>query len=140
MTSYVSIPQYSNTIDQRYRLIAKKCRSCGAVNFPPRQTCLECGYSDFEDVKLSGRGKIYTFTIIGKGGAPTEFDDLQNMTGEYAVAIIELEEGPKVVAQLTDCHPNPNEIKIGMEVKAVIRRLYEQERIIRYGYKFKPIT
>jgi uncharacterized OB-fold protein len=137
MTSYTPIPSYLKTIPQRYGLIGKRCGGCGAINFPPRETCLECGGSRFEDVKLSGRGKIYTFTIIGRGGAPTEFEDQQKMAGEYAVAIIELEEGPKVVAQLTDRHPSPEEIKIEMEVKAVIRRLYEQEGVIRYGFKFK---
>ncbi|MEW6202165.1 MAG: Zn-ribbon domain-containing OB-fold protein [bacterium] len=139
MTSYISLPSYLNTIDQRYRLIGKKCKSCGTVNFPPRVMCIECGGRDFEDIKLSGRGKIHAFTIISRGSAPSEFDDQQNMTGEFGVAVIELEEGPRIIGQLTDCDPNPEKIRIGTEVRATVRKLYEQEGVIRYGYKFTPV-
>ena len=139
MTSYISLPAYLNTIDQRYRLVGKKCKTCGTINFPPRMMCIECGGRDFEDIKLSGRGKIHTFTVISRGSAPSEFDDQQNMTGEFAVAVIELEEGPRVVSQLTYIDTNPEKISIGMEVKVTIRKLYEQEGVIRYGYKFMPV-
>ena len=61
------------------------------------------------------------------------------MTGLYAVAIIKLDEGPLVVAQLTDCKAAPESFYIGMPVQAVVRRLYEQEGFIRYSYKFRPI-
>lgn len=87
--------------------------------------------------RLSGRGEVYTYTIIGRGGAPAEFAEQQNMTGAYAVAIVALEEGPRVVAQLTDCELG--DVRIGMKVECVIRRIYEQEDIIRYGYKFRPL-
>lgn len=138
MTAYVTLPAYVATIDQRYRLIGKKCSQCGLIIFPPRLICPKCGSSEIGDYPLSGKGKIYTYTVIARGGSPTEFDDQQNMSGAYAVAIVRLEEGPSVVTQLTDCVPDPEKFEIGMDVEVVVRRLYEQEGITRYCYKFRP--
>jgi uncharacterized OB-fold protein len=135
MTSYISLPRYVQTIDQRYALVGRRCRSCERVTFPPKTMCPGCGGRDFDGTRLSGRGRIYSYTIISRGGAPTEFDHQQRMTGEFAVALVELEEGPKVMGQMTDC--DPHRLEIGMAVRATIRRLYEQEGVIRYGYKFK---
>ena len=137
MGSYISLPSYLNTIEQRYRFVGKRCEMCGAIFFPPRLICLECGHGKMEKIKLSGDGTILTYTVIARGGAPTEFDDLQNMTGDYAVALVELKEGPKITGQMTYCEPG--DLKIGQKVKAVFRVLYEQEGVLRYSYKFKPI-
>lgn len=99
--------------------------------------CRECGGTRFEGFKLSGKGKVHTYTVLPGGAAPGEFDHQQKMTGEIAVALIELDEGPIVVGQLTEC--DPEEIEIGMEVNFTVRELYEQEGVMRYCFKFKPI-
>ena len=74
---------------------------------------------------------------LAPGGAPAEFDQQQAMTGVISVAIIQLDEGPRVIGQLSDA--NPGELHIGMRVRAVARRLYDQEGIVRYGVKFSPV-
>ncbi len=139
MTAYITLPAYVATIDQRYRLIGDRCKDCGAIIFPPRMVCSECGSTNLEDYPLSGKGEIYTYTVIARGGGPGEFDDQQNMVGAYVVAIVKLKEGPLVTAQLTDCEPEPENFHIGMPIEAVVRRLYEQEGITRYCYKFRPV-
>lgn len=138
MGSYISLPSYLNTVEQRYRLGGKRCEKCGAIFFPPRLICSECGHKRMQKIKLSGNGTVLTYTVIAKGAGPTEFDDLQNMTGDYAVALVELEEGPTVVGQMAYC--DPKDLKIGQKVRAVVRVLYEQEGVVRYSYKFTPIT
>jgi uncharacterized OB-fold protein len=135
--AYVSIPTYSRTIPQRYALIGDRCRSCGAVNLPRGVCCTKCGKGlESDPVKLSGRGKIYSFTTISRGGSPPEFSTQQTFVGAYPVAVIELDEGPKIVGQMADCRAE--ELKIGLEVESVFRRLYEDEGMIRYGVKFRP--
>ena len=134
--AYVSIPTYSRSIPQRYALIGARCKSCGAVNIPRTLDCLKCGGADFEPEKLTGRGKIYCYTMISRGGSPPEFSAQQNLMGSYHVAVVELEEGPKIVAQLADC--KSEELKIGLPVEATFRRIYEDEGMIRYGLKFRP--
>ncbi len=140
MTAYITLPAYVATIDQRYRLVGQKCTDCGQIIFPPRVLCPDCGSSKTEKYPLSGKGKIYTYTVIARGGGPSEFDDQQNMTGAYVVAIVKLAEGPLLVAQLTDCEAKPENFHIDMEVEAVVRRLYEQEGLTRYCYKFRPVV
>jgi uncharacterized OB-fold protein len=135
--AYVSIPTYSRSIPQRYSLIAGKCKSCGAINLPRGVNCLKCGRTlDSEPVKLSGKGRIYCFTVISRGGSPPEFVIQQNLVGAYPVAVIELDEGPKIVAQMTDC--KPEELKIGLAVESTFRRIYDDDGMIRYGVKFRP--
>lgn len=136
MSAYFSLPMYSASIDQRLRMVAGKCTKCGTLAYPQRQVCIACGGRDFTHVPLSGNGTIYTFTIIARGGAPAEFDAQQIMTGVIPIAIIELDEGPRVVGQLADV--DLNKLEIGTPVRAVVRRLYDQEGIVRYGTKFVP--
>lgn len=104
--------------------------------FSTRKFCTACGNKDFEEVKLSGDGEILTYTIIARGAAPPEFNVQQKTGGPFAVAIVKLDEGPTIVGQITDC--DPSNIRIQMKVESVIRRIYEQEGVIRYGFKFRP--
>ncbi len=134
MTAYISLPMYAASIDARLRLIAGECENCGAVNYPPRQACTACRASRFSDRALSGRGEIYTFTHIARGGAPAEFDDQQTMAGIITVAVVQLDEGPRVVGQIVDAQ----DLQIGSRVIGLVRRLYDQEGIVRYGLKFQP--
>jgi uncharacterized OB-fold protein len=134
--AYVSIPTYSRSIPQRYALVGAKCKSCGTISIPRVVNCPECGTAEFEPLKLSGKGKVYCYTMISRGGSPPEFSMQQNLFGSYYVAVIELQEGPKIVAQLADC--KPEQLKIDLPVEATFRRIYEDEGTIRYGVKFMP--
>jgi len=137
--AHVSIPMYWRTIPQRYKLIGQKCKKCGHINFPPKGVCKYCSVSsEFEEIQLSGSGKVHTFVLISAGGAPPEFADQEKAGGQYPVAIVELDEGPKVIGQMADV--DPKEVKIGMPVKTELRRIYTEEDVIRYGFKFVPVT
>jgi uncharacterized OB-fold protein len=117
---------------QRYRLEAGKCKECGSIQFPPRLVCPECGAKEFETLRLSGKGKLLTFTIIRV--APEGFGDL----APYAVGIVELEEGVRVMGQVVDC--DPEALKIGDKLVSQFRRINEEGKtgMIMYGYKFVP--
>ena len=82
---------------------------------------------------LSGRGEVYSYTVMYN--VPQGFEEQK----PYAVALIKLDEGPMVTAQLTDI--DLKEIKIGMRVEMVTRKLREDgdEGQIIYGYKFRPV-
>jgi hypothetical protein len=111
---------------------AGKCKECGSIQFPPRLVCPECGAQEFETVRLSGKGKLLTFTIIRV--APEGFGDL----APYAVGIVELEEGIRVMGQVVDC--DPEALKIGDKLVSQFRRINEEGKtgMILYGYKFVP--
>jgi uncharacterized OB-fold protein len=90
----------------------------------------------FEPIELSGRGIVYAVSKISAGGAPPEFEEQSEVRGDYVVAIVQFDEGPRVVSQLIASDPPT----IGTPVEAVIRRIYTDEGITRYGYKFRPAT
>ncbi|MGQ9619053.1 MAG: Zn-ribbon domain-containing OB-fold protein [Candidatus Aminicenantia bacterium] len=125
----MSVPRYWREIPQRYRLEAGKCKKCGYIAFPLRQICPECKNTDFELVRLSDRGTILTYTIIRV--APKNFP----FQSPYPVAIIGLDGGGRITAQITDA--NLEDIKIGARVRIVIRKIQEEGKdgIICYGYK-----
>ncbi len=81
---------------------------------------------------LSGRGTVYSFTQVTAPAEPFE------AYAPYALALVQLDEGPLVTAQLTDLEGEP---EIGMRVEMVIRKLRtDGERgIIIYGPKFRPL-
>ena len=126
------VPRHWREIPERYRLEAKKCVKCGFVCFPRRLVCPKCGAVEFETVNLSGKGKLVTFTIIRV--APEGFTD----QAPYAVGIVELSEGIRVMGQITDC--DPETLKTGDDLITQFRRIREEGKtgIIMYGYKFVP--
>ncbi|MDH3365753.1 MAG: Zn-ribbon domain-containing OB-fold protein [Thermoplasmata archaeon] len=135
--AHVSIPMYWRTIPQRYRMVGQKCKKCGSVNFPPKGVCKYCNESsEFDEVNLSGKGTVHTFVLIGAGGAPPEFAEQEKAGGSYPVAIVELEEGPKIIGQIADA--DLKTVKIGMAVSTELRKIYNEEGVIRYGFKFVP--
>jgi uncharacterized OB-fold protein len=82
---------------------------------------------------LSGRGVVYSYSTMYN--VPRGFEEQK----PYTVALIKLNDGPMVTAQLTDVAPD--EVKIGMPVEMVTRKLREDgpEGQIIYGYKFRPL-
>ena len=122
-------PRYHREMPQRYRLEAVKCNNCSKILFPPRLICPDCGFKQFEKIKLSDEGKIITFTIIRV--APAEFATQV----PYSIAIVELNDGVRITTQVVDC--KPEDLEIGKFVKLVFRKIQEEGKtgIICYGYK-----
>jgi uncharacterized OB-fold protein len=118
--------------EQRYKLVGERCPHCSQAIFPPRDICPDCGLDAKEPKQLSGKGRVYSFTTVTE--APVGFED----QAPYTVALIELDEGPLVSAQLTDI--DPDKIEIGMPVEMVTRKLRQNgdKGVIIYGYKFRP--
>jgi uncharacterized OB-fold protein len=128
------VARFWRAIPQRYNLIGNQCGSCEKIFFPPRETCPECrrkSIGKMKDYKLNGKGKIVTYTIIHVG--PEDFEKQI----PYPIAIIKLDEGPCITAQIVDC--KPEEVKIGMNVESTFRKIQQDGHIgaIYYGYKFK---
>ena len=122
-------PRYAREIPQRYRLEASKCKSCGNISFPPRLICPECKSREFETIRLSDEGKILTYTIIRVAS-----DTFSKIT-PFAVAVIEVNDGARLMAQIAD---SPiDEVAIGKKVKIVFRKIQDEGKsgLHCYGYK-----
>ena len=120
-------------IPERYRMEGTKCLNCGRHFFPPRGFCPGCRRkSRIEKAKMSGKGKVFTYSLVS---VPMEgFDGY----APYVLAVVELEDGPRLMAQVVDVAPE--DVSIGMPVEACFRKVSEDgsSGIIHYGFKFAP--
>ena len=79
------------------RLLALKCRQCGAYTVPPQAVCSECSGQDLEIAEISGGGKVRSFTVIHV--AP------MGLEAPYVVGLVELDEGPCVFGTIICTDP-----------------------------------
>jgi uncharacterized OB-fold protein len=128
----MEIPRHWRLKKQRYALVGEVCPQCNAKIFPPRDVCPKCQGEAKVPFAFGGKGEIYSFTTIYE--APSGYDG----NAPYTVALVKLNEGPMVTAQLTDLGDQP--IAIGMPVEMVTRKLRDdgdERGMIVYGYKFR---
>jgi len=114
---------------QNIGLYGTRCKKCGLYSYPRRRVCLRCNSKDeFEDVKLSRKGRIYTFA------KDYLFPSLDPPT---VMAVADMDGGGRFYGQMTDC--DVNLIKIGMPVELTLRRFHEGEGFIHYFWKLRPL-
>lgn len=77
------------------RLMLRKCDDCGEVHFMPRLLCPQCWSDKLSWFEATGRGSVHSFTVIRRASDPA-FAHLC----PYVVALIELEEGPRMMANI----------------------------------------
>jgi uncharacterized protein len=129
----MEIPRHWRLKQQRYGWVGEVCPHCDFKIFPPRDVCPNCGEEAKTTFAFSGKGEVFSYTTIYE--APAGFDE----NAPYTVALVKLEEGPLVTAQLTDLGSQP--VEIGMPVEMVTRRLRQdgdERGMLIYGYKFRP--
>ncbi|MBD3225557.1 MAG: transcriptional regulator [Caldithrix sp.] len=129
----MAIPEYWREIKHRYKLEAGKCKSCGYIVFPMRLICPKCQNQDFDSINLSREGTLITYSVIRV--ASSRFVN----QAPFAVGIVELKEGVRILSQITDC--NINELKSGMKMQVEFRRIFDDgsSGVINYGYKCVPM-
>lgn len=127
----MSAPSYLRETPRRYRLEGTSCRGCGAVHFPPRAICDRCGGRDLEARELKGEGELVNYSVIRH--PPKGFEG----HAPYAIGIVQLEEGVRILSQIVDC--DPAELREGLKVELAFRKVREEGGFIEYGYKFRPI-
>jgi uncharacterized OB-fold protein len=93
----------------RGELLIQRCPSCGSRQFYPRALCTSCAAVP-EWERASGRGIVHTFTVIRQNYAKP-FRELL----PYVVAMVELEEGPRIMGNISDC--DVDDVSIGMPVE-----------------------
>jgi hypothetical protein len=129
----MEIPRHWRIKKQRYALVGEVCPHCEVKIFPPRDVCPNCGGEAKTRYDFSGRGTIFSYTIMNDAPAGYEANT------PYAVALVKLDEGPMVTAQLTDL--GDQAVQIGMPVEMVTRKIRndgDERGMIVYGYKFRP--
>ena len=130
----MTISRFWREIDQRYNLKGSTCGNCGGHFFPARTMCPKCRHlslGKLEPYTFSGNGVIESCTTVH---SPPPGFELQS---PYVVALVRLDEGPVVTAQIVDVKPDT--LAVGARVRKVFRRVAQDgdAGVIHYGFKFK---
>jgi len=93
----------------------QRCRVCGGSYFPPRPFCPKCASRDVEVYAASGRASLYSYVINHRprpdmGDAP------------HAIAVVTLEEGPRMMTNITGCPQTPEALELDMPLEVVFEK------------------
>jgi len=95
-------------------LTIERCPDCSATQHYPRGICMQCGATPVLE-PVSGRGTIYSFSIVRQSGVPPFKDSLP-----YVLALVDLDEGPRLMGNIMDC--DPETLAVGDRLQAFIMR------------------
>jgi uncharacterized OB-fold protein len=107
------------------RLLLRRCDDCGTVIWYPRAHCPACGGPHTSWIDASGKGTVYTFTVVHRSGVEGYRDVLP-----YIIAYVELDEGPRVLTNIVEC--DPASVEVGMPVTAVFHDTGEGNALFRF--------
>ena len=122
------------------QLLASRCVACGEVSFPQQKSCPACTSHEIEETRLSRRGTLWTWTI--QRFPPTAPPYIGPADREsyvpFGVGYIELPEGIRVEARLTES--DPDKLEIGMNMELVLEKFLEDEQgNDRMTFAFRPV-
>ncbi len=103
----------------------QNCRECGRHVFYPRSLCPNCLSEALDWVAVSGRGKLYSFTIVRRAMHPAFQVDVP-----YVYAIVELEEGPRVTANVVNCALEA--VRVDMPLRAVYDSVTPEVTLLKF--------
>lgn len=120
------------------QLIASRCKSCKEVTFPAQKSCPACTGESVEEILLSRRGQLWTWTIQRFPPPPPFIGNVEPFE-PYGVGYVELPEGVRVEARLTTA--NPAELEIGMDMDLVIEKFTDGdagEELMTFAFAPSP--
>jgi len=115
------------------KLVIQRCKECNAWVWTPRPSCNECGSEKVEWTPMSGKGEVYSFTVIRQIAGRAASQAFQNDI-PYVVAWVDLDEGPRMITNIIGCPVE--KVSLGMKVSVV----FEQASKDVWLPKFKPST
>jgi uncharacterized OB-fold protein len=117
-----SAPYWAASVEGR--LVVQKCTSCGHHQLYARAHCLECR-SPIEWVDASGRGTIYSYTVIRQN-----FSRAFKHLLPYVVALVDLDEGPRLMTNVVGC--DPDDVQIGAAVQVRFEPVSEEAALPQF--------
>jgi uncharacterized OB-fold protein len=94
----------------------QRCQSCSKVYFPPRPFCPACASRSVDVFAASGRAILYSYVINHRPVAP-------GFTAPYAIAVVELAEGPRLMTNLIDVAQTPEALVLDMPLEVAFQKL-----------------
>jgi hypothetical protein len=103
---------------REHRLLFQRCRRCGHAQLYFRAVCRECWSRDLETPESSGRGVVYSYSVLYSVGDPVLKEELP-----YALAIVELDEGARLLTRIVG---DPDAVAVGRRVRVVFHDVDEE--------------
>ena len=97
------------------KLILQKCNDCSDNYFPPRPFCPKCGSRSVQEFQASGKGSLYSY-VINHLPSP-------GFTPPFAIAVVELEEGPRLMSNIVECEQTPEALELDMPLEVTFEKL-----------------
>lgn len=113
---------------QQHELRFQRCKDCSTWRHMPRESCQSCGSFEWTWERSSGKGQLFSWTVIHRALHPGFADDVP-----YAAAVVELEEGVRLVSHVLDL--SPEQLCIGMPVEVVFDDITPEVTLP----KFRPV-
>jgi len=110
---------------RRHELVVQQCAACGRMRFVPSELCPHCYSPDATWSPVSGRGRVYSYTVVHRAPTPA-----YQAEAPYALAYVELDEGPRLTANVVDAAPD--ELSVGMKVVAVVDTVTPEQYLLRF--------
>jgi uncharacterized OB-fold protein len=114
---------------KRYELVMPRCTTCDHLFFYPRSECPRCLSNHLEWVRVSGRGRLHTYTIVYQPANAAFRDDTP-----YIYAVVQLDEGPRMVSNVVQC--DLDAVKVDMPLEAIFDDVTPECTLV----KFKPAS
>src|SRR5439155_14052247 len=102
---------------RRGDLLIQRCASCGTLRHPPRPACGRCRSLEWDAQRASGRGSLHSYVVH-------HYPPVPGFEPPYVVALVELEEGTRLVSNLVGV--DPSEVAIGMPVEVTFERVDDE--------------
>lgn len=110
---------------RRHELKVQRCTRCGLHIFYPRFNCTRCGARELEWIRASGTGSVYTYTVARR---PTHAAFADRVP--YVIAVVELDEGPRMTTNIVGCAPD--DVRIGMRVEASFEDVNDEISLVMF--------
>ncbi|NUP66014.1 MAG: Zn-ribbon domain-containing OB-fold protein [Nonomuraea sp.] len=94
----------------------QRCQTCARHYFYPRPSCPHCGSDDVEWVRATGRATLYSYVINHRPAPGFEGE------GPYAIAVVELEEGVRMMTNIVGVANTPDDLPLDMELQVVFEQ------------------
>ncbi len=102
----------------------QRCTACERAYFPPRPFCPKCGSREVEVFRASGKAMLHSYVIHHR---PTP-----GFTPPYSIAVVELEEGPRMMTNIVGVPQTPEALRLDMKVKAVFAKANDEISLVHF--------
>jgi uncharacterized OB-fold protein len=96
---------------KQQKLLLQRCADCSKVYFPPRPFCPVCASRNVAVMQASGKAKLYSYVIHHR--------PVPGFTPPYAIAVVELDEGPRMMTNIVGCPQTPEALELDMDLEVV---------------------